>query len=130
MRSVSFLMEAIQTSQLSLHDVDLLVEEFLSNNKDSIQKNWSSNNKTNIVGYESFLVELRPLLKNSCITFINAGLEPSVLNSYLFPTVLTAARRLKSEDIKKVAMAICPAHQFLNVDEIVTGNKIYKCQKC
>lgn len=132
-KSVNYLesMTAPQINTLSLGDIDDLVEDFLEQNSSAIIRYWKNSNDYSKLGYDSFITELRPQLRESCITFVNSNADMSVLSAYLFPTVITVSRRTRIADtVKKIAVAVCPAHQFLGEDEPCSGNKIYKCSKC
>lgn len=121
-------MEAVKFYNLT--DVDDLIASFLKDNMNSIRKHWQNKNNNDNLAYESFLAELNPKLKTACVTFINSNLDPSVLNSYLFPVILTIAKKDSMELVKKITVPICPAHKFLGIEHVVTGNKIYKCSLC
>lgn len=121
-------MEAVKFYNLA--DVDDLVESFLKDNSDSIRKHWQNKNNTDGLAYEAFLTELQPKLKTACVTFLNSNVDLSVLNSYLFPVILTAVKKDSMELVKKITVPICPAHKFLGIEHVVTGNKIFKCSLC
>ncbi len=123
-------MQAAQIKSLSLSDVDDLVEHFVSTNNDSIRKHWRSKNESSKLGYEAFVAELKPQLKNSCITFLNSNLEFSVLNAYLFSTVIAASKKEVSQNIKRIAVPVCPGCKYLGFEQVLTSKKVYRCSRC
>lgn len=123
-------MQSAQIKSLSLSDVDDLVEHFVSTNNDSIHKHWISKNESSKLGYEAFVAELKPQLKNSCVTFLNSNLEFSVLNAYLFSTVITASKKEISQNIKRIAMPVCPGCKFLGFEQVLSSKKVYRCSRC
>lgn len=132
-KSVSILinMEAIKINTLSLQDVDDLVEAFIGNNGDAIRKHWLSKNQASQLGYDSFIQELRPKLKNACVTFINSNLDFSVINAYLFATVISASKKeAYACSDKKVAVGVCPACKFLGIEQALISKRLFKCSRC
>jgi hypothetical protein len=119
-------------NNLSLSDVDILVQEFLDNYTQGLSTlhriNYGVNDK---LSFDAFIKELSDELRTGCVTFINTHDNLDDLNSYLFYISNAFAKQNTKQQIKRSTEYLCPGCLYLCKNNLIilTGN-IFRCDEC
>lgn len=118
-----------QNKNINLSDIDDMVDSFLEKNESTLKNLCNKHLGDDGLSFSSFREEIKPMLKNTAVSFVNGKYTADVFTSYLFPTVYTYFRQDKFV-IKTTSIFICPACKFLGKETQLTYSKLFKCSEC
>ncbi len=116
--------------QINLTDIDNMVDSFLQKNESTLKNLCIRHLGNEKLAFDSFRTEIKPLLKNTAVSFVNGQYPETAFTSYLFPTVYTFLRKESEPNVKTNQVHVCPACKFLGINTRITFNKVFKCDVC
>jgi hypothetical protein len=120
-----------QTKNLNLFDVDVLVDTFISNKKQSfvtLHRIWFKND--NQVSLAAVTESIKNDLRTGCVSFINKNYDMNELDSYLIYIVNASFKSLAKPKIKKKTEYVCPGCLFVGKENLIFLHKYFSCDEC
>lgn len=123
-------MKSIRESKnINLSDIDNMVDVFLDKNELTLKNLCRRHLGSDKLSFDSFKTEIKPLLKNTAVSFVNGKYSTDAFTSYMFPTIYTFLRQDKVS-VKTSSVFICPACKFLGKENRLSFSKVFKCTEC
>lgn len=117
---------------LNLLEIDNLVDAFLLDNLKGIKTIHTVHYYlADELSFKSFLSEIKEILKNGCVTFLNKNSTLEGINNYLFYIVNDYAKKHGKTKPKVKIEYICPGCDYDGHKEILLKNNfMFFCRRC